>query len=256
MKIHHLIVRSRNISCAPLKSIVVPRPTILRLGSTTPTSEITKAKDVLEINTAEACRISSDKILMKKVFVENNIPTAEYIVPNTPEELADFFSTHGTLICKHKHSSKGNRIYLLSTIQDVFEFSDSHKLSNYVVEKYHTYSREYRIHVTKFGCFYASRKMLKNDAIERWHRHSSNSVWILEDSLAFDKPVNWQDIVQDCVKALNALGLDIAAFDVKVSNNKHKTPKYIILESNSAPSLGDIGIQEYTKILTRITQNG
>ena len=68
----------------------------------------------------------------------------------------------------------------------------------------------------------------------------------------FDKPVNWDSIVDSCVSALDAIGLDIAAFDVKVQSNKHEEPEYIILESNSAPSLGERGIEKYKEILTRL----
>ena len=108
------------------------------------------------------------------------------------------------------------------------------------------------MHITKNGCFLANRKMLKNNAKDRWHRHSSNSVWISEENPLFDKPSNWDKIVEACIKALKALELDIAAFDVKVQNSKHKDPKFIILESNSAPSLGERSIKKYTQELSRL----
>ena len=94
--------------------------------------------------------------------------------------------------------------------------------------------------------------MLKRDAKVRWHRHNVNSVWILEENPLFDKPTNWDSIVSSCIDALNAVGLDVAAFDVKVQSNKYKEPKYIILESNSAPSLGEIGIEKYKETLRNI----
>ena len=50
---------------------------------------------------------------------------------------------------------------------------------------------------------------------------------------------------------LKALNLDIAAFDVKVQTNKYKYPKFIILESNSAPALGEYGLQKYKQLLTQ-----
>jgi glutathione synthase/RimK-type ligase-like ATP-grasp enzyme len=58
--------------------------------------------------------------------------------------------------------------------------------------------------------------------------------------------------VDACVKALKTLNLDLAAFDVKVA----KDGKYIILESNSAPALGEFGIQRYTEILIKFINNG
>lgn len=249
----HLIVRSRNTSCKPLKEIIVPRTTILRLGSTTPTEDITKCPNPIEINTAEACAISGNKIWMRQAFSDCNVPIAEGICTKDIDDILDFLEEHGTIICKHIHSSKGKGIYLIRCHEELLDWADYHKdLENYVFEKYYTYTREYRIHVTKDGCFYASRKMLKNDAEVRWHRHNTNSVWINEENHLFDKPTNWDSITNDCVTAMHTIGLDIAAFDVKIQSSKHKNPKYIILESNSAPSLGETGIKKYKEVLEKL----
>lgn len=248
----HLIVRSRNTTCAPLKELVVPRTTILRLGSTTPTERISRQPNPKEINTAQACAISGNKIWMRQAFIEHEIPIAEGIYANSIDEVLEFLNEHGIIICKHIHSSKGKGIYLLSSENEVKEWAKDHKLEDHIFEKYYTYTREYRLHVTKYGCFYTCRKMLKKDADVRWHRHNVNSVWIVEENPLFDKPTNWDSIVNSCIDALNAIGLDIAAFDVKVQSSKHKEPKYIILESNSAPSLGEKGIKKYKEILTKL----
>lgn len=259
-KERHLIVRSRNTTCAPLRELVVPGPTILRLGSVTPTEKITKAVNPKEINCAQGCKISGDKFAMKVAFDLNNIPTAEWAAFDngtkvTKAEAFNLFHTfNDKVIVKHIHSSKGNGIYFFTDKEKLYTWMKEHELvlGNYIFERYYTYTREYRIHVTKYGCFYACRKMLKADANVRWHRHNTNSVWITEENLLFDKPTNWDDIVNSCIDALFAVGLDIAAFDVKVQSNKHNKPKYIILESNSAPSLGKRGIDEYKKALTKL----
>jgi glutathione synthase/RimK-type ligase-like ATP-grasp enzyme len=110
--------------------------------------------------------------------------------------------------------------------------------------------------------------MLKNNTPQdqRWRRHDDNSVWILETNEKFDKPVNWDDIVNESVKALNSVGLDIGAIDLKVQSrldkfgNVRKNPKFIILETNSAPSFGEITSQKYlieiNKLLLNKKQNG
>ena len=54
-------------------------------------------------------------------------------------------------------------------------------------------------------------------------------------------------------KSKNAVGLDICAVDVKVQTSKYKNPKFIILETNSAPALGEIGVQLY---LEQLRKNG
>lgn len=229
------------------------------MGSTTPTSAITRKEGYLEINTPEACANSNDKIIMKNLFTAAGIPTAEYIVKSQETSNQDFkellhecLETWKRMIVKHKHSSKGNNIYYIETKEQLEDWLQEHnRYENYVFEKYYTYSKEYRIHVTDDGCFYTCRKMLRNDAEVRWHRHEMNSVWILEDNPMFDKPSNWDSIVEACIAAKNAVGLDIAAIDVKVQTKK-ETPKFIILETNSAPALGDTGIIHYTNILKRM----
>lgn len=79
-------------------------------------------------------------------------------------------------------------------------------------------------------------------------------MWILEENPLFDKPSNWDNIVDECVKAMSSIGLDLCAIDVKVQTNKYETPEFIILETNSAPALGDVGIKKYIEHLT-ITLN-
>lgn len=251
---YRLIVRSKNHSCAPLRRNLVPCPTIIRFGSTTPTNQITRRTNVFEINKPEACRISGNKIKMKEKFIQAGVKTAEYFVLErnfNPRKVNRYFHEFGTIIAKHKHSSKGNGIYLLNNYKEFKEWVTDKNVTDYVLEKYYKYNKEYRLHISKNGCFYTCRKMLKRDAEDRWHRHDSNSVWILEENPSFDKPQNWNQIVADCQKALNALGLDVAAFDVKCQTNT-TTPDWIILESNSAPALGDVGIQKYTEEINRL----
>ncbi len=133
---------------------------------------------------------------------------------------------------------------------------------NYIGEAFVTYSREYRLHITKDGCFYACRKMLKNDAPqeERWHRHESNSVWILEENPQFEKPDSWDDIIEDCVSVLDQIDADLLAFDIKVQSPTTKDgqqrdyQEYILIECNSAASLGEIGIEKYKEIIPKIIE--
>lgn len=254
----HLIVRSRNFTCKELRKILVSHTTILRLGSTTRTEDITKCKNPIEINTAEACRISGNKLLMKKAFDKAGIKTPEWLhfTKNITEEtIVNVLKSRighewKYIICKHKNSSKGRGLYLLKSSEDIKLFLHEHynTISNYIFERYYNYAREYRVHVTKDGIFYACRKMLKNDAEERWHRHDHNCVWITETNEKFCRPINWNDIEKECIRALKSIGLDIAAFDIKVSN-KGDYPEFMILESNSAPGLGALGLTKYKQII-------
>lgn len=264
MKPKKLKLRSRNKSCIELKTIETGNKRVLyRMGSTTPTEVASKYPIDIEINTAEACRVSGNKILMKQAFdswnntnPNNHIPNAEWVQiigahnEHALEDLKNVLDKWEKMIIKHIHSSKGNGIYFVQTKDELEDWYNEHMdIDKYVFEKYYTYSKEYRLHVTNDGCFYTCRKMLKNDAEVRWHRHENNSVWILEDNPLFSKPSNWDAIVAACISAKNAVGLDIAAVDVKVQTKDN--PNFIILETNSAPALGEVGVIKYKELLNK-----
>jgi hypothetical protein len=131
-------------------------------------------------------------------------------------------------------------------------------LSNYIFEKYYNYAREYRLHVTKDENFLSWRKLRKSDAKDRWYFNSDNCVWISEDNPSFDKPVNWEEIQKHAILACKSVGLDICAVDIRVQSSldddsgKRKNCDFIILETNSAPSLGKIGTESYYKQILKL----
>lgn len=242
-------IRSKNDTADALRGKVACKVrTVLRLGSTTPIEKIFPkgvrlGREIHEINSIQGCINSGNKITMKKLFDEAGVKSSEWA------EVGGEWSTFPAII-KHKNSSKGNGIYYIKDKEDLDKWISENDSHNHIIEKYYTYEREYRLHVTKDGCFYTCRKMLRHDAEERWHRHDMNSVWILEENELFNKPANWDEIVAECVKAMIAVGLDISAIDIKVSS---KNPKnFIILETNSAPSLGEITTLKYIEQLNKM----
>ena len=50
---------------------------------------------------------------------------------------------------------------------------------------------------------------------------------------------------------MKAVGLDIGAVDVRIQSSSQKIPAYIICEVNSAPALGDQGIEVYKNVITK-----
>lgn len=244
-------------------NIRLPFRALVRFGSTT----VPDKKYDVEINSPEAVRISSNKLLMKRKFKQAGIPTAEWwegtqdtinllLKPN--KEIQEKFP----IVAKSLHGSRGRGNYLLKTQDDLKAWITGKNLNNYIFEKFYSYNREYRLHVTEDGCFYTCRKMLKSDTPneKRWFRNDSNSVWILEENPDFDKPVNWDKIIAACIAGLKAVGLDVAAFDVRVQSAKtgkgevRPEPQFIILESNSAPSMGQITEVRYIEQLPLIAK--
>jgi len=263
MKTFRPQIRTRNHTAAPLRNSLgeFAMRCIIRLGSRTTVAEafprMPQGRPVVEVNTAEACHNSGDKRLMKVLFDEAGVKTAPWLDLNVAIHDADHTWTYFPAIIKHFNSCKGEGIYFIERQSDLDTFvANNRVLSNFVIERYMGFQKEYRLHVTKDGCFYTCRKMLKQDAEDRWHRHDSNSVWMMEENPLFEKPKNWDDIVSECVKALNAVGLDVGACDVKIQSEKGRRedfiPDFIILEINSAASLGSVTEVKYREELPKI----
>lgn len=267
LKLGYLInVRSRHPSHKWLKQNIgrLPFKSIVRLGSTTEIGdEISNGGDRIECNFVQSVINSSNKLLMKQCFDNHNVKTANWVTYDGIDTLDDI---EFPIVAKHIYGSRNTGNHLLKNQDELTAFINNKQglLDNYIFEKYYSYNREYRIHMAKvnntYHCIYTCRKVLKNDIPEdqRWFRNDSNSVWYVEDNPKFDKPVNWDDIVKECGKALNAVGLDIAAFDVRVQSaldkddNPREYPEFIIIESNSAASHGDITREKYKAVIPMI----
>lgn len=243
-------VYSRHPSHSPLrKSILLPFRSMVRFGSTTP-SEIK-----IQCNSIEAVKNSSDKRRMKKCFVDAKVSTAEWIDgTTTKEEIIKWSKERYPIVSKHRFGSRGTGNQLHEDEKSLKAFLSNCNLNDYIFEKFYSYSREYRLHVTEDGCFYTCRKMLKNETPDekRWFRNDSNSVWIMDTNPQFDRPSNWKVIESECVKALKSIGLDVGAFDVRVQGKDKKDPKFIVIESGSAPSFGEVTLQKYREIIPKV----
>lgn len=245
----------------------LPFRSLIRLGSTTTPSD---GKKRVEINSIKGIINSSNKLLMKECFNKAEVPTADWFtysetVSDVPmfldkqtKNLINITELPFPLLSKHVKGSRGTGNILHKDPVDLKNWLiTKDNLKDYIFEKYYTYNREYRLHVTKNGCFYTCRKMLKSDTpkSKRFQRHDDNCVWYLENNPKFDKPLNWNEIVDNCVKALKELELDFCCFDIKVQSkadsedNIRENPKYIIIESGSAPSFGELTLEKYLHIL-------
>lgn len=269
----HSDLRSRNGKALPL----LPFKSVVRFGSQHVYRDtIENGGKRVELNTVNSIKNSSNKGLMKKCFEKENVLTPQwFLISNTTEGYKFQEGTTGDnivnleelpypVVTKHIYGSRGTGNKKHDNSESLIAWlKTKNNLSKYIIEKYYSYNREYRLHVSNNGCFYACRKVLRNDTPQeqRWYRNNDNSNWLLEDNEAFDRPVNWDSIVKECVKALNAVGLDFGAVDLKIQSamdkedNIRENPKFIIIEINSAPSFGNITkikyIQEIPKLLSQ-----
>ena len=261
------MIRSRHPSHSGLRKTLrkLPFRSVIRFGSTTELEDIhTQNGSRVELNSIESIKNSSSKIRMKNCFKEYEVKTAPFIISNNREEILEFARNNEfPIVKKSNFGSRGNGNTIIKTTEEL-ERSLTGNLSSYVFEKYCNYNKEYRLHVTKNGCFYSCRKMLKQEFKEHpnaWQRHDDNCVWILEQNENFDKPNNWDlpdGIVEHCVKALKSCGLDFGACDLRVQNNtdregnRRDNPDFIVVEINSAPSFGEVTLEKYKEILPEL----
>ena len=257
-------VRSRHPTHSPLRTnlVLLPFRAVVRLGSTTNEPDtITNGGPRVECNTIEAVRTSANKLKMKQAFTAGGVKTAKWITAADFNVLTDAQKKDWLpLVAKLHNGSRNRGNTLIQTLEEYNSWKNAKALDNYIIEQFHDFSREYRLHVTADGCFYTCRKMLKENTPDnqRWYRNDTNSVWVIETNPAFDKPSNWKNIVDESVKALKSVGLDVGACDVKVQSAKDKkggvrnTPEFIVIEINSAPSFGDVTLQKYLQEIPRI----
>lgn len=253
-------IRTKNFSASGIKGRthgLAPQRlrSVVRLGSLTATEfafpKSFGKRKIIEVNTVEAVENSRSKVRMKQAFDLEEISHSNWQELKEPLNKDKFTFP---LILKRIYGFKGKGMLFVKDQAEYDKLMPTINPENYIVEVYHNYNREYRLHCTKHGCFYTCRKMLKADAKNRWMRNDSNCVWMLEDNPLFDKPTNWGIIVEHCIRGLKATGLDIGAFDVKVQSAKRRTadPKFIIIEVNSAPAFGEITTEKYKEALNSL----
>lgn len=256
------MVRSRHPSHNPFRTQLrkLAFRSLIRFGSLTEVEDV-KTGNRIELNSQAAIKNSSSKLLMKQCFKKEGVKTAEWTTLNEGAVIPWADKIGYPIVSKSHQGSRGKGNLLLKSKAELEKFLNNNPNGHYIFEKYYNFNKEYRLHVTKDGCFYTCRKMLKQEFKEHpnsWQRHDDNCVWILETNEHFDKPINWKEIEEHCVKALNSCGLDFGACDLRVQNNtdengkKRQTCDFIVVEINSAPSMGTVTLEKYLEKLPEL----
>ena len=287
-------ILTRHPSHSPLRRAnkaieLLPVRSVVRLGSTTEvTDSISNGGSRVEINTINAIKNSSSKLRMKRAFQDGefNVKTADWFkldrnaeggllvtegkfgsenmyFNETPVGIRDIeWDADKPIVSKSIFGSRGRGNIKHDNLEALMTWlnSGNRDLSNYIFERFYNYAREYRLHVSLNGCFYTCRKMLKRDTPEenKWFRNDENCVWILPENELFDRPSNWDSIVEQSMAALNATGLDVGAIDLRIQSATNsegevrEEPDFIIVEINSAPSFGEVTLTKYIEELPKL----
>lgn len=237
----HRILRT-NLPKMPFKSIV-------RLGSTT---ELEDGIQRIELNSVEAIKNSSSKLRMKQRFAEAGIKTTEWMAGNE-QQVKNWCSSKFPIIAKGIFGSRGEANTKIDTFQQLEQFLKGKNLSGYIFEAFFDGSREYRFHVSTNGVFLTWRKLRRNDTPdnERWFFNNHNCNWVSEQHELYNRPTTYNEIAQECQKALNAVGLSIGGCDVRIN----KKGEFKIIEINSACSLAEQTGNAYLKEIPILLTN-
>ncbi len=247
-------IRSRHPSHSALRGTLglFPVRSVVRLGSTTELLDDGKRR--IEINTVAAIQNSASKLRMKRCFTEGNVRTAEWIEGNAgTQPITTWCRDRYPVIAKGIFGSRGNANTKIDTPQQLQTFLNGKELRNYIFEQFFDGSREYRFHVSTLGVFLTWRKLRRNDTPDnqRWFFNNQNCNWVSEQHELYNKPVTYNNICKECLKALNSVGLDLGGCDVRIN----KKGEFKIIEINSACSLAEVTAEAYRKELKKLITN-
>jgi hypothetical protein len=218
-----------------LRSLIGHSKVIMRFGYT---GEIPNVEGALIINSKEGIKNASNKIAMKQIFRDLEIPSPQFhLINGIPEDVS--FPLYGKL--QYRSRGKGmtyvqNREELNNVIARRTRNASAFAQNNYYFEVKSNFTREYGVHISSAGgIFHAVRKMLREDAEERWFRNSENCTFFLPENPEFSLPSCWTEIEEAGKRYLNHTGLDIGRFDVQVNRDGNR---FRFIEVNSSPSIG------------------
>lgn len=178
----------------------------------------------IQINTTEGVVNCIHKDKMKRIFLDNGIKT----LPMIPLEKAKEFP----FVIKGAVRSQGKAVYVVENENELKVYRKILREQFYIEPLFNTTS-EYRVHCTKDKVFFSVKKLKKpgfeNDIIVNGNNHKN-----VRDFL---KPRLWKELQEECVKAMNAVGLDIGAVDVGYDSSNNNKHKFVIHEINTNPEL-------------------
>lgn len=205
---------------------------LLRWGST---ESFDKLRSRLELNSLEAVRKASDKGLMMQNLVGGAVKTPQVLFDpfsKSPEELDNFRDENGGF-------------YVRGSNHEV-RYDDEVKRGDlYVSKPIVNKRREYRVHVFNGEVIAIYEKVPNEEGIKLFKSH--NCHFALRDMTNCRLSVEDQ---QECVKAVNSLGLLFGGVDVMRDKDKN----IFISEVNSAPALNATNIDRYVTKITEYVQ--
>lgn len=197
---------------------------------------------VRSINTPQAIQRASNKLVTFNTLKENpNVRIPNYT--ESKEEAATWVEEGHVVIARTQLSAhSGAGIVVCSRVDDL---PDCKLYTKYVKKK-----KEFRVHVVGGQVIDVQQKKQRSDFTGDVNfavrNHQNGWIYARED---IEEP---DDLRQNAISAVLALGLDFGAVDIIY--NQHQNQSYV-LEVNTSPGLEGTSVQNYANALMGMIEN-
>jgi glutathione synthase/RimK-type ligase-like ATP-grasp enzyme len=173
-------------------------------------------------NKSGAIANATDKLVSRQLFIEKGVNT-----PRLLNHIDDY--NGGIIIARPFIHSKGKNFVILNNKEEL----ENHWRNNWYYSEFVDKVREFRVHVGHSKVLAFMEKHNPGNGSIAWNRavNDSEPFTRVKQSEADDQ--NLLPVLQEAIKAVNALGLDMGGVDVILDKNGVA----YVLEVNTAPTL-------------------
>lgn len=191
---------------------------IIRWG----TRENITANNSIIYNKAGAIANATDKLISRQLFIKNDVSA-----PRLLNHIDDYNS--GVVIARPYIHSKGKNLVVLNNKQEL----QNHWRNGWYYSEFIDKVREFRVHVGHSKVLALMEKHNPNNGSIAWNRAQNDTEPFTRIKQAEADDQNLLSVLQEAIKAVNALGLDMGGVDVMLD----KDGIAYVLEVNTAPTL-------------------
>ena len=222
-----------------------------------------KKRPYLVVNPLRGLKNTRNKYRQHQLLEEAGIRKPKFI-PNADLARQFLEETGNPVVAKRVNHSRGKGMYRIKSVEELYAANPIiFDAERYYFEEFVTCNREWRVSVSRYQDeeVVAYRKCLLGDVVEKikandepkpWIRNLENCYFKLDSEA--DKMPWWNEIVAECKRAIEVLGMDIAAVDLG-ENNKIDGGAFYIYEVNSAPGMEEHTRQNYEEAINTIIRS-
>lgn len=200
------------------KSFNFDNSVIIRWG----TRENITANNSIIYNKAGAIANATDKLVSRQLFAEKGVSA-----PRLLNQIDDY--NGGIIIARPFVHSKGHNFIVLNNKEEL----ENHWRTGWYYSEFVDKVREFRVHVGHSKALVLMEKHNPNNGNIAWNRAINDSEPFTRVKQADADEQNLLPVLQEAIKAVNALGLDMGGVDVLLD----KSGTAYVLEVNTAPTL-------------------